>query len=74
MPTELLRPTAEGFQANGTTLSITAPPALRGGLAVDNVRLVEWRPRTETVEADWVDADLVRAAEGRSVDLIVSGC
>jgi len=74
LPDDLFATDADGHQANTATLLIDTPPALRGRLAVDNLRIVEWRPAPATESATWVAADLVRAVGQRSVELTVSGC
>ncbi len=74
LPADLFAPDAEGHTANTATLLIDTPPALRGRLAVDNLRIVEWRGPTDTKYAAWKAADLVFHAGGHTVDLTVSGC
>ncbi len=74
LPDDLFAPDADGHQANTATLLIDTPPALRGRLAVDNLRIIEWRGPPDTGRAAWVAADLLHTPTARYVELTVSGC
>ncbi|MGI9646404.1 MAG: CapA family protein [Ilumatobacteraceae bacterium] len=74
LPDDLFAPDREGHTANTATLLVDAPPALRGRLAVDNVRIVEWRGPMRGAKSTWLAADLVRAPGADDVELTVSGC
>ena len=74
LPDDLFAPDPDGHQANTATLLIDTPPALRGRLAVDNLRVLEWRGAPRTGRDTWLAADVVRAPGTRQVELTVSGC
>ncbi len=74
LPDDLFAPDVAGHQANAATLLIDTPPALRGRLAVDNLRILEWRGAPSTEAPAWIAADVVRSSDGADVELTVSGC
>jgi poly-gamma-glutamate capsule biosynthesis protein CapA/YwtB (metallophosphatase superfamily) len=74
LPDDLFVPDEDGHRANTATLLIDTPPALRGRLAVDNLRIIEWRGSPDTEEPTWIGADLLNAPGARNVELTVSGC
>jgi poly-gamma-glutamate capsule biosynthesis protein CapA/YwtB (metallophosphatase superfamily) len=73
LPDDLLSADINGNRANTATLLIDAPPAWNGRLAVDNVRIIQWRGVTSTQSPTWVAADLVRSSQD-PVQLTTSGC
>jgi poly-gamma-glutamate capsule biosynthesis protein CapA/YwtB (metallophosphatase superfamily) len=73
LPGNLLAPDANGNKANNATLLIDSPAAWLGRLALDNVRIIEWRGATSAGGPTWAAADFVRSAED-SVQLTTSGC
>ncbi len=74
LPAELFAPHAGGAIPNTATLLIDVPPSLGGMVAIDNVRVIEWRNRPSTDVAAWVDADMVRGRSDAVVDLTVLEC
>ena len=74
LPQSLFEPRADGQQANTATMLVDTPPALQGRLAIDNVRIVEWRARPDVDVPLWARVDLLRSAVGGIVDVTTSGC
>lgn len=73
LPGDLFGVDADGKKANTATLIVDAPSAWHGRLAVDNVRVIEWRGSTSATSPTWVAADFVRSSD-ESARLAVSGC
>ncbi len=74
LPRDLFAADPDGHTANTATLLVDAPPALRGRLAVDNVRIIEWRGPMRGARSTWLAADVVHAPGARQIELTVSGC
>ena len=60
--------------ADAVMITITAEPSFRGTVAIDNFRLLEWRPAPQTVLPMWTEVDALRAAEAQRFEVSVSGC
>ena len=73
LPDDLLSGDIDGNRANTATLLIDAPAAWNGRLAVDNVRIIEWRGATSAQSPTWVAADLIRSSQN-TAQLTTSGC
>jgi poly-gamma-glutamate capsule biosynthesis protein CapA/YwtB (metallophosphatase superfamily) len=74
IPDSLLAPGPTGSRPNTATLLVDMPPALRASMAIDNVRVIEWRGRTATDSPVWVEGDFVRSSTAVPFDLVTSGC
>ena len=55
-------------------VTIVADPAFRGKVAIDNFRLLEWRPAPVATLPMWTEVDALRAAESQRFEVTVSGC
>lgn len=64
----------DGKPADAALLYVIAPPAFRGLLAIDNVRIYEWRGAPPTAIEMWTEVDAIRAAEPGTYSITVSGC
>ena len=64
----------DGQPADAALLYVVAPPAFRGLLAIDNVRIYEWRGVPPTEIQLWTEVDVIRAAEPGTYSITVSGC
>ena len=74
IPDSLVEPGPTGSRPNTATLLVDMPAALRASMAIDDVRIVEWRGRTDADGPVWVEGDLVRSDTAVAFDLITSGC
>ncbi len=74
VPAELFADGPGGKRPNVATLLIDVPPSLLGTVAIDNVRIIEWRGRTATGVPAWVDADLVRGEPSDVLQLDALNC
>lgn len=74
LPDELLEPDEAGRVPNKANLLVDAPPAVFGIVDLDDVRVVEWRGRTDADLPVWVAADAVRAASDGELELEISSC
>jgi poly-gamma-glutamate capsule biosynthesis protein CapA/YwtB (metallophosphatase superfamily) len=60
--------------ADAVMVTIIAEPSFRGTVAIDNFRLLEWRPAPQTHLPLWTEVDALRAAETERFEVTVSGC
>lgn len=74
VPDEVLVSATSGRTANKANLLIDAPPAIFGTLDLDDIRIIEWRGRTDATLPAWVEADVVRSESGGEVHLTISRC
>jgi poly-gamma-glutamate capsule biosynthesis protein CapA/YwtB (metallophosphatase superfamily) len=73
LPADLFTPVG-GKTADAALLYVVTPPAFRGLLAIDNVRIYEWRGMPPTAIEMWTELDAIRAAEPGTYRITVSGC
>jgi poly-gamma-glutamate capsule biosynthesis protein CapA/YwtB (metallophosphatase superfamily) len=73
LPADLFTPSG-GQPADAALLYVVTPPAFRGLLAIDNVRIYEWRGVPPTRIEMWTEVDAIRAAEPGTYRITVSGC
>jgi hypothetical protein len=73
VPQQLFLPSASGKRPNAAMMLLDLPAALRGQLAIDNFAIIEWRGRTDSEVATWVEGDFVRSTS-ELVQLTTSGC
>ena len=73
LPADLFTP-SDGKPADAALLYVITPPAFRGVLAIDNVRIYEWRGVPPTGIEMWTEVDAIRAAEPGTYRITVSGC
>ena len=64
----------DGKPADAALLYVVTPPAFRGLLAIDNVRIYEWRGAPPTAIELWTEVDAIRATEPGTYPITVSGC
>lgn len=60
--------------ADAVMVTVLAAPSFRGTVAIDNFRLLEWRPAPQTPLPMWTEVDALRAAETERFEVTVSGC
>ena len=64
----------EATPVDAVFIYIETPPAFRGSLAVDNLRLYQWRPAPATGIALWSEADALRSDTDQTFEVATSGC
>ncbi len=73
LPADTFAP-VDGKTADAALLYVVTPPAFRGLLAIDNVRIYEWRGVPPTQIEMWTEVDAIRAPEAGTYRITVSGC
>jgi poly-gamma-glutamate capsule biosynthesis protein CapA/YwtB (metallophosphatase superfamily) len=73
LPADTFGP-VDGKTADAALLYVITPPAFRGVLAIDNVRIYEWRGIPPTAIEMWTEVDAIRAPEPGTFPITVSGC
>ncbi len=64
----------DGAPVDAVFIYIDTAPAFRGSLAVDNLRLYQWRSAPVTELALWSEADAFRSETDQMFEIATSGC
>jgi len=64
----------DGESVDGLFVYIETPPAFRGSLAIDNLRVYEWRAAPSGELALWSEVDALRSDRDQTVSVLASGC
>ncbi len=64
----------DGLTADAVMVTIVTDPAFRGTVAIDNFRLLEWRPAPQVGLPMWTEVDALRAVDTQRFEVTVAGC